>query len=119
MEMALDGFTPIARQTAWPLLSRGWIYQERRLSPHIIHFGNQKITRACQSWKGYEDSNIGEDALGGMPMPSSDSADHAEPNEDIHHGTNCPRIRRVKPNVRDRSSPSNHCLGWKDVGDQW
>jgi hypothetical protein len=44
MEMALDGFTPIEQQTAWPLLSRGGIYQGRRLSPRIIHFGNQKIT---------------------------------------------------------------------------
>jgi hypothetical protein len=31
----------------WPLLARGWIYQERMLSPRVIHFGHAEIVLEC------------------------------------------------------------------------
>jgi hypothetical protein len=36
----------------FPLDTRGWIYQERLLSPRVIHFSHAEI-----SWECYEDSN--------------------------------------------------------------
>lgn len=32
-----------------PLLTRGWVYQERLLSPRIVHFGNIDITWECNT----------------------------------------------------------------------
>jgi hypothetical protein len=34
---------------AWPLLQRAWVYQERRLSPRIVHYGEHQIRWECKS----------------------------------------------------------------------
>ncbi|KAJ9608490.1 hypothetical protein H2200_007478 [Cladophialophora chaetospira] len=34
--------------SGWPLLLRGWVFQERILSPRMLHFGNE-ITWECRS----------------------------------------------------------------------
>lgn len=33
----------------WPLLRRGWVFQERLLSPRIIHFGQEELVWECLS----------------------------------------------------------------------
>ena len=35
-------------QARWPLLTRAWVFQERLLSPRIIHFGNE-LTWECRT----------------------------------------------------------------------
>jgi len=32
---------------SWPLLTRAWAYQERQLSPRMVHFGQEQIFWAC------------------------------------------------------------------------
>lgn len=45
-------------RNVWPLLSRAWVYQERRLSPRIVYFGDNQIYWECRymftSEDGYE-----------------------------------------------------------------
>jgi len=31
----------------WPVLSRGWIFQERLLSPRVLHFGHAEVVWEC------------------------------------------------------------------------
>ncbi|KAH8595425.1 heterokaryon incompatibility protein-domain-containing protein [Bisporella sp. PMI_857] len=31
----------------WPLLQRGWVYQERLLSPRFVHFGHAEVVWEC------------------------------------------------------------------------
>lgn len=33
--------------TGWPLLQRGWVYQERLLSPRVLHFGLNEVVWEC------------------------------------------------------------------------
>lgn len=33
----------------WPLLQRAWVYQERRLSTRVLHFGKQQLSWECKS----------------------------------------------------------------------
>lgn len=33
----------------WPLLNRGWIYQEMRLSPRVVHFCYHEVAWNCQA----------------------------------------------------------------------
>jgi hypothetical protein len=44
-----------------PLLSRAWVYQERRLSPRTIHFGKDQVYWECQTQFASEDA--GEDRI--------------------------------------------------------
>ncbi|KAH6708918.1 heterokaryon incompatibility protein-domain-containing protein [Leptodontidium sp. MPI-SDFR-AT-0119] len=37
----------IAHGFRWPLLGRGWIYQERLLSPRVLHFGPLELVWEC------------------------------------------------------------------------
>ncbi|KAE8449101.1 hypothetical protein EG329_008484 [Mollisiaceae sp. DMI_Dod_QoI] len=37
----------IARQDEFPLLMRAWVYQERFLSPRVLHFGSQELIWEC------------------------------------------------------------------------
>ena len=50
---------------AWPLLNRGWAYQEIRLSRRILHFCNQEVIWECResrkSESGCSDKDIGTD----------------------------------------------------------
>jgi hypothetical protein len=34
---------------AWPLLKRGWVFQERKLSRRMIHFGAEEVVWECKS----------------------------------------------------------------------
>jgi hypothetical protein len=34
---------------AWPLLKRGWVFQERKLSRRMIHFGTEEVVWECKS----------------------------------------------------------------------
>jgi len=31
----------------WPILARGWVYQERMLSPRLVHFGHTELVFEC------------------------------------------------------------------------
>jgi len=31
----------------WPILQRGWVYQERTLSPRVLHFGHAEVIWEC------------------------------------------------------------------------
>ncbi|KAF2995395.1 hypothetical protein E8E13_004489 [Curvularia kusanoi] len=33
----------------WPLLSRAWVFQERKLSPRVLHFGRDQLFWECDS----------------------------------------------------------------------
>jgi hypothetical protein len=52
---------------AWPLLNRGWIYQEMRLSSRVLHFCSQEVMWECQtarkSESGCSDEDLGTDGL--------------------------------------------------------
>ncbi|KAF2006123.1 HET-domain-containing protein, partial [Amniculicola lignicola CBS 123094] len=37
----------IPHGSRWPLLKRGWIYQERLLSPRVLHFGQLELAWEC------------------------------------------------------------------------
>jgi hypothetical protein len=43
---------------SWPLLARCWVYQERRLSPRMIHFGRGQVFWQCQSALCSEDGSL-------------------------------------------------------------
>jgi hypothetical protein len=49
------------RPESLPLLSRAWVYQERRLSPRTIHFGKDQVYWECQTQFASEDA--GEDRI--------------------------------------------------------
>jgi hypothetical protein len=53
----------------WPLLSRAWVYQERRLSPRIVHFGRHQVYWECKHRFASEDS--GEDESREVPQASN------------------------------------------------
>jgi hypothetical protein len=39
---------PLSHDTGfWPLLNRGWVYQERILSPRVLHFADQELVWEC------------------------------------------------------------------------
>jgi hypothetical protein len=44
----------------WPLLQRAWFFQERRLSPRIIHFTDNQLVWECQSVHKSETGDIDE-----------------------------------------------------------
>ncbi|RYP50317.1 hypothetical protein DL768_004134 [Monosporascus sp. mg162] len=37
-----------AAPTSWPLLDRGWVFQEMSLSSRVVHFGEQEIIWQCR-----------------------------------------------------------------------
>lgn len=39
----------VERPKDWPLLNRAWFYQERTLSPRIVHFGKDQLFWECKS----------------------------------------------------------------------
>ena len=45
----------IKEKDEWPLLTRAWVYQERRLSPRIIHYGKNQVYWQCQHHFASED----------------------------------------------------------------
>ncbi|KAH7079927.1 heterokaryon incompatibility protein-domain-containing protein [Paraphoma chrysanthemicola] len=46
--MASRTSTPAVDIESWPLLSRGWCYQEIALSPRIVHFAAQEVIWQCR-----------------------------------------------------------------------
>lgn len=49
-----------------PLLSRGWVYQERLLSPRLLHFGEQELFWECMASTTCQCTGIGDAAIGGL-----------------------------------------------------
>ena len=45
----------IKENDQWSLLTRAWVYQERRLSPRIIHFGKNQVYWKCKHRFASED----------------------------------------------------------------
>jgi hypothetical protein len=43
--------------TPWPLLTRAWVYQERRLSPRTVHFCKHQVYWECQTNFASEDAS--------------------------------------------------------------
>jgi len=43
-----------------PLMNRGWVYQERILSPRVIHFGHQELAWECREVADCECSEFSE-----------------------------------------------------------
>ncbi|RII19995.1 hypothetical protein CUC08_Gglean001394 [Alternaria sp. MG1] len=43
--------------TSWPLLTRAWVYQERRLSPRTVHFCKHQVYWECQTNFASEDAS--------------------------------------------------------------
>jgi hypothetical protein len=43
--------------TPWPLLTRAWVYQERRLSPRTVHFCKHQVYWECQTNFTSEDAS--------------------------------------------------------------
>lgn len=53
----------------FPLFDRGWVYQERILSPRIVHFGHYELFWECMSDHKCECDGIGfHDAWGEIPL---------------------------------------------------
>ncbi|KAF9767635.1 hypothetical protein IL306_015182, partial [Fusarium sp. DS 682] len=44
-----DHWTQLENNDNYPLLNRGWIYQEMRLSPRVIHFCKEEVIWVCQA----------------------------------------------------------------------
>lgn len=53
------------RSKVWPLLNRGWVYQEMRLSCRVLHFCPQEVMWECQTTRksesGCSDEDLGRD----------------------------------------------------------
>jgi hypothetical protein len=41
-------------KTEWPLLERGWVFQEVYLSPRTLHFGSNQVVWQCRSKQALE-----------------------------------------------------------------
>ena len=54
----------------WPLLQRGWVFQEMALSPRVLHFGCEEVVWECRSCRRSE----------------SGSNDHDSPSRDVRAG---------------------------------
>ncbi|TPX07155.1 uncharacterized protein E0L32_010956 [Thyridium curvatum] len=50
-----------SKMPEWPLLTRGWVYQELRLSTRILHFGPEEVTWECASQRRCESGLNDED----------------------------------------------------------
>ncbi|KEZ45493.1 hypothetical protein SAPIO_CDS1811 [Scedosporium apiospermum] len=46
--------------TDWPLLTRAWVFQERTLSPRVLHFGKDEMIWECDGdcWCECNESNV-------------------------------------------------------------
>lgn len=59
----------------WPLLKRGWTYQELALSPRTIHFGEQEVFWQCQQSYERQCSTIPFQPISGFAHHSLRSAE--------------------------------------------
>ncbi|KAF1828321.1 hypothetical protein BDW02DRAFT_484805, partial [Decorospora gaudefroyi] len=73
-----NGVSTLDNSSDWPLLQRGWTYQEIRLSPRTVHFCTQEVIWECaatrKSESGTDDQDFGADFEAG------------DYHEDIHCG---------------------------------
>ncbi|KAF4439776.1 tol [Fusarium acutatum] len=44
-----DHWTQLDNNDGYPLFNRGWIYQEMRLSPRVLHFCKEEVIWVCQA----------------------------------------------------------------------
>ena len=56
----------------WPLLTRAWVYQERRLSTRTVHFGKHQVYWECQTCFASEDTS--EDKVWGTVLNGRDGS---------------------------------------------
>ena len=64
----------------WPLLHRAWVYQERKLSSRVVHFGKDQLYWECNS--GFEAEDGSEKySAGSLKLKST----LAEPDQDWRH----------------------------------
>jgi hypothetical protein len=62
-----------------PLVDRGWVYQERLLSPRIIHFGNTQLVWECTELMACETFTMGpidKSPNGAIPFSSHGSSSY-------------------------------------------
>ncbi|KAL2162607.1 hypothetical protein VTH06DRAFT_6443 [Thermothelomyces fergusii] len=70
------------RRADFPMLTRGWVYQERMLSPRILHFGRQEMLWECREHRTCECGRmrflVYETSIGGFRkmMSQPESGDH-------------------------------------------
>ncbi|KAF2750957.1 HET-domain-containing protein [Sporormia fimetaria CBS 119925] len=86
-EMETAGF--IGTEKHFPLLSRAWVYQERMLSPRVLHFGHYEIFFECKSSVACECDGItfhGSGTETAAPLVKIDYADMLEELTAAHHG---------------------------------
>ncbi|KAI0856286.1 HET-domain-containing protein [Xylaria cubensis] len=73
----------------WPLLLRGWVYQEMSLSTRVLHFGSQEVVWQChthrRSESGSNDSDHANVTFSDGHAPSAtkhnDAWDNGSPND--------------------------------------
>lgn len=88
---------------AYPLLSRAWIFQERLLSPRVIHFGHTELAWECR--KALWVQSYWRDALTheeqNTLQKSWDEFDHDEDDWSRHTGFSLPFERmQIKPSKK-------------------
>ncbi|KAI9777863.1 MAG: hypothetical protein M1839_008540 [Geoglossum umbratile] len=55
------------RSGVWPLLNRGWVYQEMRLSRRVLHFCSQEVMWECHTVRKSESGCSDEDLDSDLP----------------------------------------------------
>ncbi|KAH3970441.1 hypothetical protein HBI18_113620 [Parastagonospora nodorum] len=55
------GYALMSREGPWPLLRRAWVFQERLLSPRVIHFTEHQLVWECRSVQQSETGDVNED----------------------------------------------------------
>ncbi|KAI0550006.1 HET-domain-containing protein [Xylaria curta] len=73
----------------WPLLLRGWVYQEMSLSTRVLHFGSQEVVWQCRTHRrsesGSNDSDHANSTFSDGHAPSgikhNDAWDKGSPND--------------------------------------
>jgi hypothetical protein len=96
------------------LLSRGWVFQERLLSPRILFFGSREISWSCRQGVAAKDNPEGPaekkifGSLISKPQLGLDSFVPKQPRyiEDFA------RLQRFTVDVSHNRSPWLHSLGW-------
>ncbi|KAI1156936.1 heterokaryon incompatibility protein-domain-containing protein [Nemania diffusa] len=88
---------PAGSKTAngWPLLLRGWVYQEMSLSARVVHFGSQEVIWQCRTHRRSESG--------------SNDSDHAKVTFSDRHAP----PERKHNDEWDDGSPNDH--PWYDI----
>jgi hypothetical protein len=60
-DFPLTDFALLQKNGDWPLLRRAWVFQERRLSPRVLHFTRSQLVWECQSARTSEDKLLDYD----------------------------------------------------------